>query len=1123
MSEMQPPSDEPSFAHYWAWVAREKVEQEVFRLMRTTPGIVDRSHVVEDVEAATKELVACRKEHLKDLLEGWEIMEKTMNKEIAVKIFNEFIAGSRTLEDFERVNFSRKYRDQQGKPRSHFPAHLNGHPMLSQMSISELHKSGVLPTTSTIYSANTAEYFEEKNTEKYYDLILGDVRVFEGVLTKHNPSPNMPPAKAIPMPYHPRMDKQDKDFLKWHQVTQPYVPAPQPLAFPPQQQQMAMPPMQHMPFVGYPPMPIQTMPPMQTMAPMQPMPTFIQVPVPMQPMAMQVPPQDGTYVGTSYQKHQTNGNSYGTERRERGSHRGGYRGKHSRVELHGRYQNGNDYNEQATSSGRSYRTRYVDTKEEEPSTSQAEEPVMESQEEAFPALEAQVASTSLSVDVTPAEIQGTSTPVKAASVVLPTPRSFSDVVSHSVSATASTVDISEPRATVDEEEEDPGNRPSSSSAETPSGTSDSRSVTSESVATTSETATTSSTAASASSKPSTSTDTPATSAVPSSLPSTSELVVDTTEQIPPAVPQASHKTVAEIVQQSLSAAPSPSSKRVNGVNSTQASPAVKSGTAASSPAQKGSRTAQTTPRETSSQENHNTDNRKSTRSPKKPSMSYAQMLYPKLPGESSGSSKNKKQSSSSSSSTPSNSQAAQKALPTDWHTVKTGKKSADPAAIVSPPARTPPLVRKPAPKPVPEPAASEDDEEDGTSDDPDAEKRREKRRNKRQLMKSENRQKKQQQKELARQESLARVEKMNGESKKEKEEEKKEGDEEKDPSPPPKPAFDRNDIAARRRKRLELQRKTEMESNGIPTRAPSPPIPIVAVPPVVPIVPMIPTKMGSNPMGAAIAAGQTAMSAYGLNSPFRPRASPFSFISPNGTAELPLYLPPQDGLRTSMQGAFAGALLLEDPVEDKKYIPVQLIRNVDPVVVKPEKTEIDENAEMVEKLLLFDSQEKVKELDLDPEDRSYIIKGLIDLKRMYGRVEKAGQLVSYKAGSSKVTTETEEKLLQLAVKLLSYRMDLNDADNKVCSDLGGKIATTSTQFNYTNFITALVSFADDRSRDAKEGSLRRCYEQVVVLTKVYLKRTKTLYEKVASVFDFGKIKNEEEEEEEEEDYNSLLL
>lgn len=1121
MSEMQPPSDEPSFAHYWAWVAREKVEQEVFRLMRTTPGIVDRSHVVEDIEAATKELVACRREHLKDLSDGWEIMEKTMNREIAIKLFNEFIAGSRTLEDFERMNFAKKNKDQQGKPRSHFPAHLNGHPMLSRASIQDLQTTGVLPTTATIYSAHTAEYFEESATDKYYDLLFGDAKAFYAILAKYNPNKNMPAARAIPMPYHPNMDKQDKDFLKWFQVTQPYIPQ-QSMGYAPQPHPMAMSmqQMQPMPFVGYPPMggympmpmPVQQMPmqgipmqamPMQPMQQMQPM-QMQQMPQQVQQQIPQQVPQDVVYAGNSYQKNLSNGN-YGGNSEQRGNNRnqrGPYKGRNSRNEQNGRYQNGNEYYEGAPStSARGYKKQYVEAVEK-PSTSQ---PKDVEGEEAFPALDGQTASTSLNVDVAATEAPGTSSQASAA---LPTPRSFSEVVSHSASASASTADISERRATVDEEEEDTSVRPS---PETPSGTSDSRSVTSESVATTSDA--TASSSASASTGTSASVSTPASTSASSSdpspanapgtpaesLPSTSELVVDTSEQTVPAAPSASHKTVAEIVQQNLSAASSPSSKRVNGVSSTQPSPAVNSNTAASSPAQNGSGTAQTTPRENSTQAKANKDNRKSGKSPKKPSMSYAQMLYPKA-GGSTGSPKNKQPASPSASSasasassgpsrpsTSQNNSPAAPVLPTDWHTVKTTKKSSDPA-ILSPPVQTPNTERKPAPKPAPEPVVSDEDEDNVGSDDPEAEKKREMRRLKRQRQKEENRQKKQHQKELARQESLARVEQMNEESAKEKEGETK------DPAPPPKPAFDRNDIAARRRRRLELQKKSEMESNGV-----------AADPP-----PLLPTGMGTAPMGASIAAGQTAMTAYALNSPFRPRNSPFSLLASNGTATLPLFLPPQEGLRTN-QDLYAGAVLVNDGTE-KVFNPIKLVRNHDPLVPAPKKTDFDENAEMVEKLLMFDDQDKIKSLKLNKKKRDELTGKLNTIKKMHSRVERAGQLMAYKPGRTSISTDTETRLVQLSVKLLDSSSQLTATDEKLCTEIGGRIAGCSSSFNYTNYITMLVDFAGEQAETLPETNpLRSGYATIVGRTKKYMEDTKNVFNAVSKHFDMASLQDKQEE------------
>lgn len=200
----------------------------------------------------------------------------------------------------------------------------------------------------------------------------------------------------------------------------------------------------------------------------------------------------------------------------------------------------------------------------------------------------------------------------------------------------------------------------------------------------------------------------------------------------------------------------------------------------------------------------------------------------------------------------------------------------------------------------------------------------------------------------------------------------------------------------------------------------------------------------------------------GLNGQQFRRSSPFALIGTNGQASLPLFLPPQ------AEGGESEGIRIRDDPDKLSTVPVaRLARQIDeetcPVSAR---SEIDENATMIERILMFDSLEKllcvseqatpaysnsvIFQLDIPENERGSLSKGLEDIKKMYTRVEKAGKLISYKTGSSKVSQKTEEKLLSLTIKLLSNRVELTPVDDQVVEDICSKIENVSASFNYTS-------------------------------------------------------------------------
>uniref|UniRef100_A0A8R1HJ18 Uncharacterized protein n=1 Tax=Caenorhabditis japonica TaxID=281687 RepID=A0A8R1HJ18_CAEJA len=985
--------EEPNFAYFWGWVARENLEEDLFRFIATTPGLDDQTWMVKDVEEAVRQFSAARKSHIQDILNGWDLMERGMNKEIARQVFNEIAAGCRTLTDFENRNFSKK---NESKPRAQHPQYLSGNPMMLKWSFEQIQEQGLFPTTPQIYGHQSQDFFSQQTNSLYYDMLLGDSKVFDNILKNNQRNPNMPQSRIHPIPYHPNMQQQiQKQHGPYPQKFQPaynnYVSPAQPMQYiapaqVPQISYQMVPQFMPMPMtIGVPLGPMQV--PMhaqmhpQMMQPMQPM---------QEPMLV-----ESAFAGQNYQQillpngNVQNGNN---QRGHSNSSRGRKSKKHQSQQPRNVLENENVttssssssstvHNAQSTASEEdglvAQSVEFIDDGEQGPS----QEPNDEKHDDA---------------DVSKRDDNTTEVKESAAPVILPFVRKFSDVVSRHVSSSGSRASSSNDPSelvanVVDEEDIAP--------------------------------------------------------------------VLSTSKQSTPSVTRTSQRTAAEVVQQSLSVA-TPPIKNHSGPGQPQPSPTAKTLLVSPKPAST-----------VFSPVSKHKGGYSEYRQQKRPSVSYAQMLNV-VPG-------NEFISSSSSSSPRENSVKKNKAGVSqetgDWHTVNP-KKAAEPIVLV------PEYVPKPqhqisTSKPVTlEPSVSEEEDDDVKTDDSDAEKKRQRRRNKRQKIKEEHRQQKQTEKEVARQESIAKVNATNGDASQQ----------------PPPPVFDRNNLAARRRKRLELQRKTDHSDSFSGNEViPTPP---TSAPPSAPVSGF----SGGNSLGPSISAGQTAMAAYGLSNHFRQSSRQFAIIAPNANSTLPIFLPPMVTLEK------AKIEELENGAEDD--LPIQLARKIDPNEPQQEPTEVDENAKMIERLLMFDSLEKLYSLKICDADRMAITKGLDDVKRMYVRVEKAGKLVTYKFGSSKVSQKHEENLMQLAIKLLSNKVELSASDDAMATGVAEKVSSISAEYNYTNFLTVLLDFTQRRARELPDGTnLRKNYEQSVVLTKVFLKRTKTLYEKIAKFYDFSTI------------------
>ncbi|EFP10222.1 hypothetical protein CRE_24052 [Caenorhabditis remanei] len=1168
MSDRPPGEEQVGFAYYWLWMIKDKSQPDSYRLVRSTPGLPDMGYMVEDVEKTVKSLMRARIDQLKDLVDGWERMESGVNREVANRLLNEICSGSRTLTDFEHRNFSKKSNDvNMDKPREQFPDVLSGNPMMTGVPVSEYSYGKGLPTTGIIYSPQSEEFYTPEATTYFYDMMFGDANIFYDIIKENSRTPSMP-AKVHPMPYHPQMNLPGKtgNFQNFPQVQEMiaapvfipqqamnFVPAPPPqmppqMAYPFQYAQFVpvMPMVPAMPENGYVAQGFQQgfdpnmQPPQQQQQ--QPQQPPQQYQPQRQPQQQQYQPQQhpNQFQPRAYNHRNNN-------QRNQRPRNNGYQN-----EQYGRVQNGygNNGASSSSSSAAAHKAQSASSSEE------AKPPIPPPNvtlEEVFPKLNGTDTTASLEVEVPATEAVSTT---ETASAVLSTPRKFSDVVSHTASSPAATANVPStptvkedpvPPVVVEPVAESVVENAAVPVADTapiaptaPAATDVKESLPAEKEAAPgavfekaeSTTASSDPARSTSDSPPTTESSQPATlesdrtseerSEESAALPATAELVVDTTEHhAPPVAPPTPHRTIAEVVQQSISSTPSPTGARVNGTSSSHQSPAVKPNkAAAASPATNGQRSTQNS----QSRNRNRTDNRKkSMESQHRPSISYAQMLYPK---------KDEKKAPTASSSPASQSQTTTKphsaaksssapnsaSTPTDWHTVKL-KKAAESAVVspaltdCSPPRSTTPKKQPKAPEPV------ESEEDDVALEDPEAEKKRQKRRRQRQKLKEDNRQKKQQEKELARQESLARVELMNGKSNGDI---KENGDTNGTgktwltgiclfkyifsvPVVAPPPAFDRNNLAARRKKRLELQKKSEMASSAGSSNNGN----TESLASQLPNLPMIPTGMGSNPMGASIAGGQTAMSAYGISNlphQFRGRNSPFA-VDRDGIQTLPLFLPPQEGLRTNKPSGGPVTYMLEPGTEaNPMFIPV-LARQLDPQAPPPARTEMDENALMIEQLLIFDAKEEIQHLDVPEAERAIILIGLEEVKKMYVRVEKAGQLISYRTGSSKISDETEAKILNMMIKLLNNRVDLSEADELLVNQIGNKVAHCSQSFNYTNYLTALVDFSQERADSLPDGSLRNNYEQSVVLTRVFLRRTRTVYETISKHFDFSKLED----------------
>ncbi|ULT83381.1 hypothetical protein L3Y34_012551 [Caenorhabditis briggsae] len=1357
------PPEENEFANYYIWLIKDRGPEELFRVIRSTPGLPDKSYLVENIEKAATQFALARVEQLKSSLEGWEGLIENMTTEVAAIMFNEFLAGSRSLEDFETRNFSKKAKGEAGgpQPRTNFPMYWTINPIYQTSTIAELRETGALPSSQIMFAPHSEEFFTEEANRMYYTRLFGNPEIFNRVLKENSKTPNMPVPKVPAMPYHPWMNKKDVreiyektvgnllGRLKQHhqeQKQQQMQEEEQPQNQQEQEQNgEAVPQTPQAVPVGFAPHPMTAVPmgvqmfsPMQVVSPMHLSPQQFKAwhdglytayhEYQAQRGEYQAPQQQGAQDDQQMQQQQQqlqqqqqqeqiqlqqqqqlhqqhlamqhqirmeqqmqhdyqmqqqrmqhhfyqqqqqqqpqfhqpqrfyNNQQQFHQPRNFNNQRG--RGKGGRGGGGGGYQrNHNGFNPNRANTSSS-----VPPPQERSQPNQEEARVAEPEQvtdQSFPKLNGDDVSANLEVNVSVHHAKQNESGEAVATVT--TPRKFSDVVSHKVQAPTA-VAPEKPKETIVEETSQPENGKSTAEQEEPEAEEEDCAVENvdpvvenmesadesvdpaiidltigkvaksveaaenepqiiedmantapivEAVAKTekpiaedmavkkttyaskiipnptqsaeNEKETSQTVDASArkadeqlvqgnggADKPIADNVKPVNgikNTNPSdteSLPSSSALVVDTSEPTPPAAaPATPHRTIAEVVQQSLSATSSPVAKRVT---SAQPSPAVKPQPTAEkswsrSPA--ANDTSQGKPRE---------QNRRGRRDqPPKPSMSYADMLYPMDKKDNATGKResftarkdNTAASSSSSSSSKSSSyiktpvQKQAPIPPTDWHTVKK-KKSIDSgassppllAASSSPPSQAAPkpVVAPPSPK-APEPSVSDDDDEVVNADDPEAEKKRQKRREKRQKLKQANRQQKQQVKEQARQESLARVEVMNGELN------KSLAANGVNPTEPPKPAFDRNDLAARRKKRLELQRKSEFQepprtiaqtrttqssdqtplfsflsnvSNipdmpddpvpaTVPTPSPAPRPPTVSNVPTIPTIPSLPSLpilpsltslpclpgIPNSPMNASIAAGQSAMSAYGMVNQMLPRGSPFGVTTADGSKSLPLYLPRQDGLKTNFDGPTA--IMLQQDEKNKTFVPI-LVRQIGPGEPKAEKTEADHNAEMIENLLQFDADDVLPTLNIPDIEHTTISVGLEEIKKMYSRVEKAGQLLTYRTGSSKISPEQEEKMLQLAIKLLSNNVELTEKDNRYIDTIGNVVAHCSTSFNYTNYITGLVDFAKDRVDKLQPGPLRQNYERSVVLTRVFLKKTKNLYERLSAYYDFKDSKKPE--------------
>lgn len=563
------------------------------------------------------------------------------------------------------------------------------------------------------------------------------------------------------------------------------------------------------------------------------------------------------------------------------------------------------------------------------------------------------------------------------------------------------------------------------------------------------------------------------------------------------------RTVAEVVQQNLSATPSPAPKTVT---SAQPSPVVKS--------TEKSITVHDASKDSSTREKPKGDqNKKGKRDqqPPKPSMSYAQMLYPKEKEKKKEDHTPSTSSSTSGKSASSQSKNSPTVAPTDWHTVK-NKKAAEPVAVESPvadqsfPALPPNQNGKSTSKPS-EPAASDND--DVPSEDPELEKKRQKRRNKRQKAKEANKQQKQEQKQQARQESLARVEQMNGANGSVQAEE------------PVKPAFDRNDLAARRRRRLELQRRSENPETPSPPQAPSmqpsAPAPTRTVQSnTAPVFSLIPGGLGANALNASIAAGHAAMGAYGLAN--LPNRSPFS-ITKNGTNKLPLYLPPQAGLRTNQDGSPGAVVMEQDPNSTTSFVPI-VVRQVPPedpkhdnvddsppmqVAEDPEmKTfNADPSTSMIKQILKFDEDNVLANLELSTTEGAKISSGLEQIREMWSRVHRAGNLMSYRALSSTVPELLEGKILDLTIKLLSSEKQLTEKDIELTQKVGSRLE--NPPFSFSSASTGLLSLSNEKSETLPPGEIREKYKAAATLTQEFLDKSEDLHSTISKYYKFPDV------------------
>lgn len=119
---------------------------------------------------------------------------------------------------------------------------------------------------------------------------------------------------------------------------------------------------------------------------------------------------------------------------------------------------------------------------------------------------------------------------------------------------------------------------------------------------------------------------------------------------------------------------------------------------------------------------------------------------------------------------------------------------------------------------------------------------------------------------------------------------------------------------------------------------------------------------------------------------------------------------------------------------------------------------------------------------------------------MWSRVQRAGNLISYRAFSSSISDSLEEKILDLTIKMLSCNKELNEKDIDLTETVG--IRLQNPHYNFTNVTTGLLEVSKNKSETLPYGEIRDKYKRTAILTQEFLNKSTDLFTRISEHYRF---------------------